>query len=295
MTIKTTKIDDITIRYQELPNENKETIVFLHFGGSTLGVWNGVVPFFEEQYHVIAPDLRCHGFSEMAKENCHIDDMAEDIKKLLDDLQIKKAYIVGSSLGADVAIAFAANYPSRIKAIAIDGGLYDFDGPDSKDQLIEKEAIKKARKKLRERVLAQKQQIFDSPEAFIDYNKKQWEKHFPWSKIVQKAYEDQMKIADDGSITSCQTSETIWSYIEPLYGVRFSQYFKKIACPVLWLPDEKEVKDEIVQRNLKKYTANLPYHKIVTIEGSVHAYTCLLKPKEFANEVQKFINKIRKT
>ena len=59
------------------------------------------------------------------------------------------------------------------------------------------------------------------------------------------------------------------------------------------MPDETESDNEIVKRNLKKYAINLPYHKIVTLEGSVHAFTCMIKPKEFAKEVLKFFKEVK--
>lgn len=293
MTIITTKIKGITIRYLELNKEGKEAIIFLHYGGSSLGVWNGVIPYFEETYHIIAPDLRLHGFSEMDTEDCHIDDMAEDVVNLMIHLGVERARIVGSSLGADVAVSIAANYPEKTSCLVLDGGLYDLDGPDSKDQLLEEVEIEKAKNDLKNRVLSRELKIYESKEEFLKSTKTQWEKYFPWTEIIQKAALDDIKETTEGKYAPTQSPEIIWKYIEPLYGLRFHDYFNKIKCPVLWLPDEKECDHEIVKRNLKEYAKNLPYHKIVTLEGSVHAYTCLLKPEEFSNEIMSFFKEIK--
>ena len=293
MTIKTIKIKGVTIRYLELNRKEKESIIFLHYGGSSLGVWNGVIPFFKESYHIIAPDLRLHGFSEMDTEASHIDDMAGDIVNLMTHLGVEKARIVGSSLGADVAISIAANFPEKVICLVLDGGLYDLDGPDSKDQLIETEEIEKAKNDLKNRILSRESKVYNSKEEFIESTKTQWEKYFPWTEIVEKASLDNIKETNEGKFTQTQNPEIIWKYIDPLYGLRFSDYFTRINCPVLWLPDEKECDHEIVKRNLIQYAKNLPYHKIVTLEGSVHAYTCLLKPKEFSNEILTFFEEIK--
>ncbi|HUU77571.1 MAG TPA: alpha/beta hydrolase [candidate division Zixibacteria bacterium] len=293
MTITTTKIKGIKIRYQELGNKDKETLVLLHYGGASLGVWNGIIQFFEKEFHLVAPDLRCHGFSEMNVNDCHIDNMAEDIVGLMEKLGIEKAKIIGSSLGADVAISIAANFPKKVVCLVLDGGLYDIDGPDSKDQLIEKEEIEQAKNKLKEQILSRETNVYDSKEAFIESYKPRWEKYYPWTEIIEKAELDNLKETDEGKFTSTQTPDIIWKYIDPLYGLRFSDYFKRIHCPILWLPDEKECDNEVVKRNLQNYATNLKYHKIVTIEGSEHAYTCLIRPKEFSKEILAFFDEIK--
>ena len=124
-------------------------------------------------------------------------------------------------------------------------------------------------------------------------NKEGWEKFFPWSDVVRIATEDEITETEDGKYTGPQSPKEIWSYIEPLYGVRFTEYFKKFNCPILWLPDEKEQDNEIVLRNLENYAKDKKYTKKVTLKGSVHAYTCLLKPEEFSNEISKFYEEIK--
>ncbi len=292
MTISMIDTNNIKVRVLELKNDGKETIVFLHYGGATLGVWNGIIPFFKDNYHIIAQDLRCHGFSDKPKNNCHIDDMAKDLVGILDKLGVQKAKIVGSSMGADVAISFTANYPNRVSCIILDGGLYDIVGPDSKDQVLEDDAIEKAKNDLKERILNRPKEYYNSREEYLAKNKERWEKYFPWTEVVKKATEDEITEVD-GKFTSPQTPEETWSYIEPLYKVRFYDYFKKITCPILWLPDEKEKDHEVVIRNLKKYAQKSKYSKIVTLEGSVHAYTCLLRPKEFSEEILQFFDEIK--
>jgi 2-succinyl-6-hydroxy-2,4-cyclohexadiene-1-carboxylate synthase len=293
-TLKT-KVNGINIRYYESKNEGKETIILLHYGGATLVTWNGVIPHLKENYHIIALDLRCHGYSEHDVENCHLDDMAKDVIGLMDYLDVEKAYIVGSSLGADVAISFAALFPKRVIAIALDGGIYDIVGPDSKDQVITEEAISIKQNELKERILGRETKEYNSKEDYLESCKKGWEKEAgTWSNIIEEYELDTITQAENGKYVTVPPKEAIWKFIEPLYEIRFQEYFNKITCPVLWLPDETESELEIVKRNLKNYAANLPYHKIVTIEGSIHAYTCLLKPKEFAEEVKKFIEEIKR-
>lgn len=70
-------VDGISIHYHQYPYDG-ETIIFLHFGFSSLAMWNGVVPFFEGKYRLILPDYRGHGLSDKPKSDYHIDEMADD-------------------------------------------------------------------------------------------------------------------------------------------------------------------------------------------------------------------------
>ena len=292
MDTKMTVVNGINIRYLDIPNEGKETIVLLHYGGATLGMWNGIFPYFKNDYRILALDMRCHGFSDKPEE-CHIDDMAKDIAALMDYLGIGKAYIIGSSMGANAAISLAANHSEKVIAMVLDGGLYDIVGPDSKEQILTDEEILKAKNELKEQIFADPVKLYDSREECLQASKKSWEKEFTWTDIIRIIAEDEIFETEDGKFRSPQEKDDIWNFIAPLYEVRFQDYFDKITCPILWLPDVEEAPNEIVQRNLKKYAKNLKYHKIVTIKGSVHAYTSLLKPEVFSKETLTFIEEVK--
>src|SRR6056297_1777520 len=96
---------ELNVKYNQ---KDKPTVLFLHFGSGNLHMWSGVIPHFKERYRVILPDLRGHGQSSKPKTGYHIEDMAEDIELLLDELNVDRYYIIGSSLGAEVAAVLAA-------------------------------------------------------------------------------------------------------------------------------------------------------------------------------------------
>ena len=71
-----------------------------------------------ESYQVISVDLRNHGRS------FHVADMtyplmAEDIIKLMGELEIPKAVFVGHSMGGKVAMQVALKYPEKVRALII--------------------------------------------------------------------------------------------------------------------------------------------------------------------------------
>jgi 2-succinyl-6-hydroxy-2,4-cyclohexadiene-1-carboxylate synthase len=293
MTIEFAEVNGIKMRYKEIANKEREVMVLLHFGGASLASWNGVVPYFEKHYHLLIPDLRGHGLTEQPEKDYHVDTMAKDIAELMEQKGLKKAHIIGSSLGADVALALGANHQERVSSLSLDGGFYDMVGENSKDQIKTEEEIKKAKQKLKKNILSREKKYYKSKEELVEAQKTNWEKHFPWNEHIREAIVDDLVKTDKG-YTNAQTQETVWKYCEPLYDFFVMDYYKRIEVPVLIMPDEKEMESEIVKKNIETIKKILQYSKVVLIPGSVHAYTSMIKSKEFAETVLTFLKEIRK-
>ena len=96
-------------------------IVFIHGSGGDHTVWALQTRYFA--WHgssVLAIDLPGHGRSDgPALET--IDALADWTVRLLDAAGVETAAIVGHSLGALVALAAAARYPDRVRAVALLG------------------------------------------------------------------------------------------------------------------------------------------------------------------------------
>jgi pimeloyl-ACP methyl ester carboxylesterase len=68
-----------------------------------------------KHYQVIALDVRGHGLSDKPmKEDAYGPELVEDVARLLDHLKIKKAHIVGYSMGGIIAANFIARHPDRV-------------------------------------------------------------------------------------------------------------------------------------------------------------------------------------
>ena len=58
---------------------NAEAVIFLHFGGGNMMMWQRVVPHFQDHFRLILVDLRGHGKSDKPRWRNHIDQMARDL------------------------------------------------------------------------------------------------------------------------------------------------------------------------------------------------------------------------
>lgn len=103
-----------------LDADNK-SVVFVHGAGMDHSIW--VMParhFARHEWNVVAPDLPGHGRSNGPALDS-IDDMATWLTRLLDQLQIESAAIVGHSMGSLIALSFAVSQPARVTHLALLG------------------------------------------------------------------------------------------------------------------------------------------------------------------------------
>jgi pimeloyl-ACP methyl ester carboxylesterase len=104
----------VKIRY--IDRGKGEPIVLLHGGTSNLESWvrTGVVQNLEKDFRVIAFDARGAGKSDKPRDpSAYGRQQALDVVRLLDALQIKRAHIVGFSLGGSTVAQLLTLHPER--------------------------------------------------------------------------------------------------------------------------------------------------------------------------------------
>ncbi len=100
---------------------NGEPLIMLHGNGGSIDAFRNQIPFFEKYYRVIAIDSRLQGKSGGSADTISYEMMASDFCALLDQLQIKSAYVLGWSDGGIDGILMAMNCPDRVKKLAASG------------------------------------------------------------------------------------------------------------------------------------------------------------------------------
>lgn len=97
-------------------NGNGRPVVLLHSGGADLRDWTFVAPLLAKHYKVVTFDGRGAGKSPnpVGDVNC-----VEDLKGLLDHLNIHKATLIGHSLGGQIATDFSLEYPEYVSELIL--------------------------------------------------------------------------------------------------------------------------------------------------------------------------------
>ena len=94
-------------------------VVMLHGFGDTGDMWAPLAAALAKDHTVIVPDLRGMGLSSYPGTGYDKKTQAQDIARVMDKLNIRKADLVTHDIGNMVGYAFAAQYPDRVTRWAV--------------------------------------------------------------------------------------------------------------------------------------------------------------------------------
>ncbi|MCM3115659.1 alpha/beta hydrolase [Neobacillus sp. MER 74] len=130
MELKKLKAKDSTSTVAYIDSGEGKPIVLLHgFCGSS-SYWEFVIPTLSADYRVIAPDLPGHGQSEPLQGTSTIENMADQVKHLLDALNLPEVTMFGHSLGGYITLAFAEKYGGQLNGYSL---IHSTAFPDSEE------------------------------------------------------------------------------------------------------------------------------------------------------------------
>jgi pimeloyl-ACP methyl ester carboxylesterase len=96
-----------------------EPVILLHGYLETSEIWSGFEQKLAGKFRVISIDLPGHGLSKVYDESHSMEFMAGAVKGLLDNLNIKKVFLTGHSMGGYVTLAFLELYPELLKGYCL--------------------------------------------------------------------------------------------------------------------------------------------------------------------------------
>ena len=111
--------DHETLVHDSAPNSTGIPIVLLHALSMDASMWRAISPTLSQNSRVIAYDIRGFGHASAAPPPSSITQVADDLNRLLCQLNIPKADIYGISYGGVIAQVFALNHPSLTRSVAI--------------------------------------------------------------------------------------------------------------------------------------------------------------------------------
>lgn len=106
------------IAYLDL-GKGEETIVMIHGNMSSGLHYKPLIERFQDQYRIIAPDMRGFGDSSYVNEFNDLEELAGDMLALLEKLNVHKYVVFGWSTGGAVALKMAALKPSEVEKVVL--------------------------------------------------------------------------------------------------------------------------------------------------------------------------------
>ena len=243
-------------------------LVLIHAGYVDSRMWDNQIGALKEKYRVIRYDVRGYGKSTRT-EQAYCD--AEDLKKLLDHLEIRKAVILGVSNGGRIAFDFAVSYPQMVMAlIPVDSGLkgYKISGPEE-EKLWEHITIDE------EKYLSLRKEGKFREAAAIDVDF--------WSNAATGKLRDYiLEIAEENVFSDETDPDRLQVSPSPPAFERLSS----LKVPVLFIVGSLDT-PPLVEMD-RRIHVMIPGSKFVVIEGADHLPS-LTRPKEFRKTLLGFL------
>lgn len=111
-------LDGVKIRYLDNGGTGP-VLICLHGTSMTAHAWGHLGASLKDEFRVIAVDMRGHGASDRPNSTYTIAELAGDIAKLAEKLDLKGITLLGSSVGNQVAVSFAAANPDRVAGMIL--------------------------------------------------------------------------------------------------------------------------------------------------------------------------------
>jgi pimeloyl-ACP methyl ester carboxylesterase len=120
------KFDGARIHYVS-HGKGSEALILIHGWTCNIGHWRDQIPDLAKRSRVIALDLPGHGQSDKPQITYSMDLFARAVEAVMQDANVKRAVLVGHSMGTPVARQFYRKYPAKTLGIVIvDGSLRPF-------------------------------------------------------------------------------------------------------------------------------------------------------------------------
>jgi pimeloyl-ACP methyl ester carboxylesterase len=114
----------VRMNYVERGDPRGTPVVLMHGYTDSRRSYDRLLPLLPGSFRAFAVTHRGHGNSSKPDAGYAPSDLAADLAAFLDAMQIESAVIVGHSMGSSVAQRFAIDYPSRTRALVLEGAFF---------------------------------------------------------------------------------------------------------------------------------------------------------------------------
>ncbi len=269
------KKEELNIRYAELGDPAKPTVLLLHGVPENLQGWYAVAPLLAEKYHVLAVDWPGFGGSDplASPEDYTSRRFADFIVDFMDSLHISQASLVATDIALLPSLLVGLEHPSRVSKLAVMDGI-PFPRPQYSSWELKSFAKKgsilgKALVRWFPRVTAQ-----------ISYLKGFYRGHSIPAEVRQEFLADGLsKSNQEAFLSYFQNFRTGQEYFEPRA--------RELQTPVLvvWGKYDRFISHKLGREIAEK----LPNAKLEIIDKSGH-YVHMDKPEELVHVVTEFLD-----
>jgi pimeloyl-ACP methyl ester carboxylesterase len=114
------RVDGVRLRLRDTGPPDAPAVILLHGFGASLDTWEPWAKVLSAHYRVIRFDLPGFGLTGPDPTGDYSDTRAQRLlADLMDQLGVRRASLIGNSLGGRVAWSFAARHPDRVSRLVL--------------------------------------------------------------------------------------------------------------------------------------------------------------------------------
>jgi 3-oxoadipate enol-lactonase len=220
-------------------------VVMAHALGATLRLWDAQAAALADRYRVLRYDVRGHGKSEAPPGPYTVEQMAADLRELLESLGILEVRVVGLSLGGCIGMALASASPDVVKGLVLCDTTPCY-GPEAKPRWDERIRIAETQG-MTEELIERTMEIWFTPE-FRERHKDQVDR-----------VRAMLRHTDPRGYAAA---------VRALSVVDLREKIRAIRCPTLVVVGEKDPgTTPVMARSIQ---ASIPRSRLLVIPGAMH-------------------------
>ena len=243
-----------------------EPLVFLNGVMMTAQSWVLQTSLFRQRFQCVLHDFRGQLLSEKPEEPWTLEDHVEDLRALLDRLDIGSCHMVGTSYGGEVGLIFAYSHPQRVRSLSVISSVSEV-GPDLARTvgIWAKTALDAPDDLYRVSVPA------NFSQSFVDANR----------QVIEQG---------EARIRACPPEffPGLARLIDAFHQLDVTSELQHIQCPTLVMVGEKDVLKP--PRYSRLLAAEIPNSEYLIIPGAGHA-AIIERPNEVNTAVLGFLSK----
>jgi pimeloyl-ACP methyl ester carboxylesterase len=258
--------DGVALAVHEWPGEGRAptTVVGIHGLTANHRCWAAMAEVLTPDFRLVAYDLRGRGDSDKPRTGYSLAAHGRDLGALLDRLGLRRAVLMGHSLGAAIALRFAVDHPARVRRLVlIDGGL------DVRAEVLDSLGPAIARLGME----------FPSLDAFLGRMRGLPMFAGRWNDHLEGYFRYDVETLPSGAVRPKASPPAIAEELASLQRERLWTLHHRVRCPTLVLraPDGLLTATDclMTREEAQAMAAAIPKAKLVEVPGTNH-YTVLM-------------------
>lgn len=291
MQEKRIELNEVELQVRD-SNSSGQAIIFLHFSGANLMMWQEALRYFQDGYRLVLVDLRGHGKSSQPESGYDMDTMAQDIAGLLDKLNITRAHVIGSSMGAEVGLSLAAYYPDKVLSLVCDGAHSNECDPYGSWEGTQAQYDAHVQHQLEE-LHANPEAEYASIDALLAKTRSSLEGIGWWNEAVEAMERYGACRLDNGMYVKAFRKFAREDYFKHYFSYRLEEYYSRVHCPLLVIASDEVLRYEaerVAMLGLNKLASNA---RLAELTGWQHPYGWMLDPEKACSAIVGFLDEVK--